>query len=97
MVGDGEQLRTVLGNLVKNALTFTNEGGVVQVKAEGLPGFIKFTVADTGIGIPAGEQEKIFERFYQVESSLRRKHGGIGLGLALAREMDKVVHGRIEV
>jgi len=96
-VGDGEQLRTVLGNLVKNALTFTNEGGVVQVKAEGLPGFVKFTVADTGIGIPAGEQEKIFERFYQVEKHLTRRHGGMGLGLAIARDIVEGQGGRIWV
>jgi len=97
LVGDREGLQTVLNNLLKNALTFTNEGGQVQVRVEGIPGYMKVTVVDDGIGIPAAEQEKIFERFYQVEKHLTRRHGGMGLGLSIARDIVEGQGGRIWV
>ena len=97
LVGDREGLQTVLNNLIKNALTFTNEGGQVEVRVEGIPGFMKVTVADNGIGIPTAEQGKIFERFYQVEKHLTRRHGGMGLGLSIARDIVEGQGGRIWV
>jgi len=54
-------------------------------------------VRDNGIGIPPGEREKIFQRFYQVEKHLTRRHGGMGLGLSIAREMIELHGGRIWV
>jgi len=95
--GDSEKIAMVLQNLIKNALTFTNEGGKVRVKAEEVPGYIKVSVLDNGIGIPEDEQKNIFQRFYQVEKHLTRKHGGMGLGLAIAREMVEMHGGKISV
>jgi signal transduction histidine kinase len=93
--GDGDKIGIALRNLIKNALTFTNPGGKVKVKAEQVPGYVKVSVMDNGIGIPPDELEKIFERFYQVEKHLTRKHGGIGLGLSIAREMIEKHGGKI--
>jgi signal transduction histidine kinase len=95
--GDESKIAIALSNLVRNALTFTNPGGQVQVRAEQVPGYIKIAVIDDGIGIPAAEQEKIFERFYQVEKHLTRRHGGMGLGLSIAREFIELHGGRIWV
>jgi signal transduction histidine kinase len=95
--GDSEKLELVLRNLIKNGIIFTNPGGVVKVTAEEVPGFIKITVLDNGIGIPAGELKKIFNRFYQVEKHLTRKHGGMGIGLSSAKEMVELHGGRIGV
>jgi signal transduction histidine kinase len=94
---DGEKIALVLRNLIKNALNFTNPGGVVKVTAEEVPGYVKLTVIDSGIGIPAAEQKKIFKRFYQVEKHLTRRHGGMGLGLSSAREMVEMHGGKIWV
>jgi len=95
--GDAEKLELVLRNLIKNGVIFTNPGGVVKVTAEEVPGFIKITVLDNGIGIPAVEQKKIFNRFYQVEKHLTRKHGGMGIGLSSAKEMVELHGGKISV
>ncbi len=95
--GDADKVGMALQNLVKNALVFTNESGKVRVKAEQVPGYVKFSIMDNGIGIPAGEQEKIFQRFYQVEKHLTRTHGGMGLGLAIAKEMIEMHGGKINV
>ncbi len=67
---DRDKIDVALGNLIRNALTFTDAGGQVGIKAEGEGGYVKVFVVDTGIGIPAGEIERIFDRFYQVESHL---------------------------
>ena len=95
--GDMEKIAIALRNLVKNALTFTNEGGQVHVKVEQVPGYAKISVTDNGIGIPVEEQERIFQRFYQVEKHLTRRHGGMGLGLSIARDMVEMHGGRIWV
>ena len=95
--GDSEKIAMALQNLVKNSLQFTNENGIVKVKVEQIPGYVKFSVIDSGIGIPADELDKIFQRFYQVEKHLTRKHGGMGLGLAIAKEMVELHGGKISV
>jgi signal transduction histidine kinase len=95
--GDGGKIAIALRNLVKNALVFTNPGGTVKVTSEQLPGFIKIAVMDNGIGIPQNEQENIFKRFYQVEKHLTRKHGGLGLGLSIAKDMIEQHGGKIWV
>ncbi len=95
--GDAGKLELVLRNLVKNGIIFTNPGGVVKVTAEEVPGFVKVTVLDNGIGIPAGELKRIFNRFYQVEKHLTRKHGGMGMGLSSAKEMVELHGGKISV
>jgi signal transduction histidine kinase len=93
--GDASKISIALTNLVKNALTFTNPGGHVFVVAERIPGYVKVSVIDNGIGIPAKDLGHIFERFYQVESHLTRRHGGMGLGLSVAKVMIEMHGGRI--
>jgi two-component system sensor histidine kinase VicK len=80
---------------VKNALQFTEPGGMVQIGIEEESGYVKVTVRDNGIGIPARDLPKIFERFFQVEEHLTRKHGGMGLGLSVAKSMIELHGGRI--
>jgi hypothetical protein len=69
----------------------------VKVKGDVVPGYVKITVMDNGIGIPPEELDKIFTRFYQVEKHLTRKHGGVGLGLSIAKEMVELHGGTISV
>jgi len=92
---DSSKIAIALSNLVKNAITFTNPGGHINIVAESIPGYVKVSVSDDGIGIPVKDLPHIFERFYQVESHLTRKHGGMGLGLAVARTMVEIHSGRI--
>ncbi|MDO9303023.1 MAG: HAMP domain-containing sensor histidine kinase, partial [Anaerolineales bacterium] len=92
---DGSKIAIVLSNLVKNALTFSNYGGHVTLRGGLDSNFVKVVVEDDGVGIPAKELAHIFERFYQVESHLTRKHGGMGLGLSVAKVMIEMHGGRI--
>jgi signal transduction histidine kinase len=83
----------VFTNLLTNAVKFNREGGRIAVSARrGGAGFVDVEVSDTGIGIPADEQEKVFERFYQVESGPRRRYEGTGIGLSIARDILRL-HG----
>jgi signal transduction histidine kinase len=93
--GDNEKMAIAFGNIVKNSLTYTEVGGHVLVKVEKLPGFAKVSVIDDGIGIPAVDLPHIFDKFYQVESHLNRRHGGIGLGLSVAKVMVEMHGGQI--
>jgi signal transduction histidine kinase len=92
---DGGKISIVLSNLVKNAITFTNHGGHVRIRGGLESGFVKVSVEDNGVGIPARDLPRVFERFYQVESHLTRKHGGMGLGLSVAKVMIEMHGGRI--
>lgn len=92
---DGGKIAIVLSNLLKNAITFTNEGGRVIVRGEQHPDYVTVAVQDSGIGIPASDLPRVFDRFYQVESHLTRRHGGMGLGLSVAKVMVEMHGGRI--
>lgn len=92
---DAAKIAIVLNNLVKNAIAFTDSGGHILIFVEQIPGYVKISVIDDGIGISAKDLLHIFERFYQVESHLTRKHGGLGLGLSVARLMVELHGGRI--
>lgn len=92
---DGTKISIALTNLIKNAITFTDEGGHVRVRSESLPGYVKVSVIDDGIGIPMKDLPHIFERFFQVESHLTRRHNGMGLGLSVAKVMIEMHGGRI--
>jgi len=94
---DGVKINIALSNLVKNALRFTDSGGTITIKLEEESGYLKVSVRDTGIGIPARYLPKLFDRFYQVEEHLTRKHGGMGLGLSVAKSMVELHGGRIWV
>ena len=92
---DPEKTGMALRNVLQNAIQFNQPGGEVHMRVgEGETG-VQICVEDTGIGIPAEALEKIFARFYQVEAHLTRRHGGMGLGLAVAREMMDMQGGRI--
>jgi signal transduction histidine kinase len=94
---DETKISMAVNNLVKNAITFTDAGGHVLVKSESLPGYVKVSVIDDGIGIPMKDLPHIFERFFQVESHLTRRHNGMGLGLSVAKVMIEIHGGRIWV
>jgi signal transduction histidine kinase len=95
--GDSEKINLAISNLIRNGILFTNEGGHVFVVAEQVPGYVKIAVIDDGIGIPVKDAPHVFDRFYQVESHLTRKHGGMGLGLSVAKMMVEMHGGRIWV
>jgi signal transduction histidine kinase len=94
---DREKIGLVLNNLLTNAIKFTGPSGRIMVSAEQKNGEVNVHVADTGVGIPQTEVDRIFERFYQVEPHLTRTHGGLGLGLAIAKGMIDLHGGHIWV
>ncbi len=101
ILGDELRLRQILINLCSNAIKFTNEGSVVvRLHAKrfknGTPGWV-LEVQDTGIGIPEDKQSTLFDRFTQVDAALSRRHGGVGLGLAICRELVDRMDGNISV
>jgi PAS domain S-box-containing protein len=97
VMGDGMALRRALDNLVSNAVKFTPAGGSISVRLSRAAQFLALQVTDTGIGIPEDKQARIFERFYQVDGSATRKYGGVGLGLALVKEIVEAHGGQIAV
>jgi PAS domain S-box-containing protein len=94
---DPEQLRQVLANLVDNAVKYSPDGGPVELKLEAQDAFLRFAVTDRGLGIPAGEQRRIFEKFYRLDPQMTRGIGGTGLGLYISRELVRRVEGKIWV
>ena len=90
---DAQRLEQVLVNLIHNAVKFTRPGGEVVLLAEPTPGEVRFAVRDTGIGIPAEEVSRIFERFYRVDKS--RTGSGTGLGLSIAKHIVEAHGGKI--
>jgi two-component system phosphate regulon sensor histidine kinase PhoR len=95
--GDAELLKDVLQNLLDNAIQYTPNGGRIHVTAEAGPRDATVTVADTGIGIPLADQERIFERFYRVDAARSREAGGTGLGLSIAKHIMEAHGGRLWV
>lgn len=96
VVGDRDRLKQLLLNLVSNALKFTPEGGRVTLGLARVDTWARFTVADTGLGIPPAELPRIFDRFYRVDKARSRALGGAGLGLAIAQRIAHMHGGRIE-
>ena len=101
LIGDPGRLRQILVNLVGNSIKFTQEGEVaVKVELESETANqvnLHISVADTGIGIPAEKQDKIFQSFEQADSSTTRKFGGTGLGLAISSQLVRMMGGQIRV
>ena len=101
LVGDPTRLRQVLLNLLGNAIKFTQSGEVtlrVSLDANpSVPTALRFTVSDTGIGIPREKLSQVFERFTQADSSTTRRFGGSGLGLTISRRLVELMGGRIWV
>jgi len=94
---DGVKIGIVVSNLIKNALQFTDPNGHITVTVAEDSGYMKVTVTDDGIGIPAKDLPHVFDRFFQVETHLTRRYGGMGLGLAVAKSMIDLHNGRIWV
>lgn len=95
ILGDVEQLERVFLNLLANALKFTPEGGAVTVAVGEQDGRVNVRIADSGIGIPADQLERVFERFHQVDGSATRSFGGTGIGLSLVKELVELHRGTV--
>jgi signal transduction histidine kinase len=95
--GDPARLLQILQNLLANAIKFTSDGGRVTLQAQRVGAEAAITVTDTGIGISPEFLPHVFEPFRQADSSTTRAHGGIGLGLAIARHLVELHGGTIEV
>jgi PAS domain S-box-containing protein len=96
VVGDAARLRQVLLNLTGNGVKFTETGGVAVIVEPGeAPGEVRFLVRDTGIGLAAADQARIFRDFEQADGSSTRKYGGTGLGLAISKRIVERMEGRI--
>jgi signal transduction histidine kinase/CheY-like chemotaxis protein len=101
LTGDRARLRQVLLNLLNNAIKFTGSGSITidvrpQPSGDGRER-MRFSVADTGIGIPLADQERVFEPFSQGDGSLSRRHGGTGLGLSICKKLVALMDGEIGV
>lgn len=94
---DPGMLEVVINNLMSNAIKFTPQEGTIEVALRQNGGEIWLDIADTGVGIPQDQVERVFKRFYQVESALVRKHEGMGLGLSIAKDLVELNNGRIWV
>jgi PAS domain S-box-containing protein len=95
--GDGARTRQVLLNLIDNAIKYSPSGGRIDVRLTTVGDRLRFSVHDEGLGIPVGEQERIFDKFYRLDPDQRRGIGGTGLGLYICRELIRSMHGRIWV
>ena len=93
--GDPDRLQQIVWNLVSNAVKFTPKGGTIQVRLERVNSHVELTVSDTGIGISADFLPHIFERFRQGDPTTTRLHGGLGLGLAIVRQLVELHGGTI--
>ena len=97
MEADGEKIGWVLTQLLDNGVKFTPKGGEVTLEVRGEFPWVRFEVRDTGIGIPPERLEEIFEPFHQLEDAATRRHGGMGLGLALVMHILQAHQTRLEV
>jgi two-component system, OmpR family, phosphate regulon sensor histidine kinase PhoR len=95
--GDAERTRQVMTNLLDNAIKYSPQGGRIEVTAEARDEHVRFMVRDEGLGIPLGEQDRIFDKFYRLDPDQRRGIGGSGLGLYICRELVRSMNGRIWV
>jgi signal transduction histidine kinase len=97
VAADPDKVRQVLVNLVDNAVKYSPDGGEVRVEISNESEGIRFAVRDPGLGIPYGEQRRIFDKFYRLDPDMTRGIGGTGLGLYICRELVRRMEGRIWV
>ena len=97
VAADEDRLRQVLENLLDNAVKYSPDGGEIRVTLEPANEHLRFSIADSGLGIPADERGRIFEKFYRLDPDMTGGIGGTGLGLYIARELVRRVDGRIWV
>jgi len=97
--GNREKITQIFVNLIGNAIKFNKEDGSVTVSASYKKGdgVVQFAVTDTGIGIPADKIDRVFQKFHQIDGSITRKYGGVGLGLSIAKSLVELHGGRIWV
>jgi two-component system, OmpR family, sensor histidine kinase SenX3 len=95
--GDWRQLVSAVGNLIENAVKFSEPGTSVQVRARRVDDWIEISVADQGVGIPQRDLDRVFERFYRVDRARSRTTGGTGLGLAIVRHVASNHGGDVSV
>jgi signal transduction histidine kinase len=93
--GDTMATDIIVGQLLENAFKYSPHGGTVVVRAQVTGAWIEVTVEDEGIGVAAGDHERIFDRFYQGETGDRRRFGGIGIGLFIVRSLAEAQHGEV--
>jgi two-component system sensor histidine kinase VicK len=96
-LADRDQIEQVLANLISNAIKFTASGGRINLGLSQRGAFLTVTVRDSGVGIPAEDQPRIFERFYRVDKARSRALGGTGLGLSIARQIVEAHGGEIRL
>jgi two-component system phosphate regulon sensor histidine kinase PhoR len=97
VAADPGQLRQVLTNLLDNAIKYSPGGGTVSLRVSSADGAVRFAVGDSGLGIPASELHRIFEKFYRLDPGMSRGIGGTGLGLYITRELVRRMAGTIDV
>jgi PAS domain S-box-containing protein len=97
VAADEAQLRQVLDNLLDNAIKYSPAGGDIRLGLETADSAVRFSVADPGLGIPASERDRVFEKFYRLDPDMTGGIGGTGLGLYIARELVRRVGGKIWV
>lgn len=97
VLGNHEQIEIAVGNLVKNAVTYSPAGATVAVTARAVDSCVEICVTDQGIGIPASDIDRIFERFYRVDPARHRSTGGTGLGLSIVKHIAAVHGGEVNV
>ena len=95
ILGDRARMRQVLWNLLSNAVKFTSRGGRVEVVAEAHEASVFLRVVDNGVGIPADFLPHVFEGFRQADESMTRAHGGLGVGLALVKQLVELHGGTV--
>ena len=97
MLMDKGRINQVMDNLMANAMKFSPNGGVIRVSMEDLDDEVRVIVSDQGVGMPKEKQNRIFDRFYQIDGSSRRRFGGTGIGLAIVKRIIDAHHGKIWV
>ncbi len=97
VLGDRRQLVSALYNLLENAVKFSYDGGSVTISGGMAEGQVRLMVEDHGVGIPARDLDRIFERFYRVDQGRSRNSGGTGLGLSIVRHVAANHQGHVEV
>ena len=97
VAADPDKVRQVLANLLDNAVKYSPDGGAIDVALEPTDRCVRFVVRDEGLGVPVGERERIFEKFYRLDPDLTRGVGGTGLGLYICRELVAHMGGRIRL
>src|SRR4029079_3595812 len=93
---DPDALRQVMDNLVDNAIKYTPNGGRITVRWSATAETVDFEVEDTGVGIPAADLPRVFERFYRVDKARSKAEGGTGLGLAIVKHLAQAMKGSVK-